>query len=61
MAAKQGRELPADATESHPAPQKPAGWDAFFDRPGIDFPDREQPRQSQRLSFDTGEPDVGEG
>jgi len=28
-----------------------SGWDAFFDRPGIDFPDREQPEAETRESF----------
>lgn len=28
-----------------------SGWDAFFDRPGIDFPDREQPEAEIRESF----------
>lgn len=28
-----------------------SGWDAFFDKPGIDFPDREQPLADVRESF----------
>jgi len=27
------------------------GWEAFFSRPGIDFPDREQPDAEERESF----------
>ena len=28
-----------------------SSWDDFFDSPGIDFPDREQPEAEQRESF----------
>ena len=28
-----------------------SSWDDFFDAPGIDFPDRQQPEAEQRESF----------
>ena len=28
-----------------------SSWDDFFDAPGIDFPDREQPKAEQREPF----------
>lgn len=61
MPAKAGPGLPTEATEFEPKPQQQADWDAFFDRPGIGMPDREQPLQGPGLNFDTGEPDVAGG